>query len=151
MLFIPNALDRNTITAALRFYQTHSQTESDNRTEEIDTLATGGDGDISMDSDGIDDLCERIHLSTTQPARVVLNMKDGLVKFVYAEFALYAAITDYDTNNDAGDKLNVTVLEAAVDPSKVGGVLKVCDWGRRPVIRWNRMRKRYRLNRSHLK
>lgn len=122
MLFIPNAIDRNTIIAALRFYQTHGQAESGNRTEEINILATGGDGEISMDSDGIDDLRERIHLSTTQPARVVLNMKDGLVKFVYAEFALYAAITDFDPEGEGGDARNVALLEATVNPSKVDSV-----------------------------
>lgn len=122
MLFIPNAIDRNTIVAALRFYQKHGQTESGNRTEEIDILASGGDGEISMDSEGVDDLCERIHLSTKQPARVVLNMKDGLVKFVYAEFALYAAITDYDPEGEGGDARNVVLLEATVDPSKVKSI-----------------------------
>jgi hypothetical protein len=124
MLFIPNTIDRNTIMAALRFYQAHGQTEADNRAAAINILATGGDGEISMDSDGIDDLCERILLSTKQPARVVLNMKDGLVKFVYAEFALYAAITDFDSNGEGGSESSVTVLEAAVDPSKVLGVFK---------------------------
>jgi hypothetical protein len=124
MLFIPNAIDRHTILAALRFYQAHGQTEADSRTEQINILATGGDAEISMDNEGIDDLCERILLSTQQPARVVLNMKDGLVKFVYAEFALYAAITDFDSNGEGRVESNVNVLEAAVDPSKVSSVFE---------------------------
>lgn len=56
-----NSQDRNTILAALRYYQSRGMGEPGNRSDEIHDIATNGDTDISMDSDGIDELCQRIN------------------------------------------------------------------------------------------
>lgn len=53
--------DRNTILAALRYYQANGQGDPANRSSDIQDIATNGDKDISMDDEGIDDLCERIN------------------------------------------------------------------------------------------
>jgi hypothetical protein len=49
--------------AALRFYQQEGQGEPDNREDDIHDIATDGDRDISLDDDGIDDLCDRLRLA----------------------------------------------------------------------------------------
>ena len=53
--------DTATILAALRYYQQNGQGEPDNRADDIHDIATAGDAVISLDSDGIDALCERIN------------------------------------------------------------------------------------------
>ena len=55
--------DVNTILAALRTYQEAGYGEPCNRPERIHDIATDGDNDTSLDSAGIDDLCERINTS----------------------------------------------------------------------------------------
>jgi hypothetical protein len=50
-----------TILAALRFYQEHGQGDPDNRSAGIHAIATA-DGDvISLDAEGIDDLCMKLN------------------------------------------------------------------------------------------
>ena len=56
-IIIPDAQDRNTILAALRFYQQNGQGEPFNRSDDIHEIATGGDSEVSLDDAGIDDLC----------------------------------------------------------------------------------------------
>ena len=53
--------EHNTIMAALRYYQEKGQGEPSNRSDAIHDLATGGDEDISLNDEGIDDLCERLN------------------------------------------------------------------------------------------
>jgi hypothetical protein len=57
-----HAVDINTILAALRFYQEGGQGEPANRSLDIHDLATNGDEQISMDANGIDELCEAINM-----------------------------------------------------------------------------------------
>ena len=51
----------HTLLAALRFYQEKGQGEPANRSEWIHRLATNDDEVISLDEDGIDQLCERFN------------------------------------------------------------------------------------------
>lgn len=53
--------DRNTILAALRTYQALGYGEPCNRPLPIHDIATNLDNETSMDSAGIDELCERIN------------------------------------------------------------------------------------------
>jgi len=53
--------DHATIMAALRFYQEKGMGDPANRSDAIHDLATNGDEVISLDAEGIDDLCERIN------------------------------------------------------------------------------------------
>jgi len=53
--------DINTILAALRFYQSESQGDPSFRSDWIQEIACPTEDDTSLDSDGIDELCERIN------------------------------------------------------------------------------------------
>jgi|TARA_B100001057_G_C22114326_1_gene668219 hypothetical protein len=53
--------ERNTILAALRFYQQQGMGEPFNRSDEIHDIASDCGNDTSLDDAGIDDLCERIN------------------------------------------------------------------------------------------
>ncbi len=53
--------DRNTILAALRYYQMQGLGDPTNRPDAIHNIATGDETEISLDADGIDELCERIN------------------------------------------------------------------------------------------
>ena len=64
MAFEMTPQKRNTILAALRYYQENGQGDPDNRSDAIHDIATDGDTDISMDDDGIDELCEEINTAT---------------------------------------------------------------------------------------
>jgi len=61
VLVIGTREDRNTILAALRFYQQRGMGESANRSDVIHDVATNGEEEISYDSGDIDDLCERVN------------------------------------------------------------------------------------------
>ena len=50
-----------TVLAALRYYQANGQGDPLNRRLDIHDIATNGDTVISLDADGIDDLCEQIN------------------------------------------------------------------------------------------
>lgn len=52
--------ERNTVLAALRYYQSQGMGEPCNRSDEIHDIATDGD-ETSLDDAGIDHLCERIN------------------------------------------------------------------------------------------
>nr|WP_241025670.1 hypothetical protein [Burkholderia sp. Tr-20390] len=79
--------ERNTILAALRFYQRSGMGEPANRTDDIDDIATDGGDDVSLDADGIDALCERINLasnselSSQRSVRVLVSHSDGMVEY----------------------------------------------------------------------
>lgn len=50
-----------TILAALRYYQQNGQGEPANRSLDIHNIATNMDETISLDEDGIDELCEKLN------------------------------------------------------------------------------------------
>ena len=52
----------HTILAALRFYQQQGQGDPANRSDAIHELATNADEVVSLDDEGIDQLCERINV-----------------------------------------------------------------------------------------
>lgn len=51
-----------TLIAALRVYQREGMGDPFNRSREIHELATAGDTVISLDDNGIDDLCQTLNL-----------------------------------------------------------------------------------------
>jgi hypothetical protein len=51
----------HTVLAALRFYQESGQGEPANRSDWIHELATNCHEVVSLDDDGIDELCERLN------------------------------------------------------------------------------------------
>lgn len=53
----------STILAALRYYQEENQGEPEERSDRIHAIATDDDNETSMNTDGIDALCERINFS----------------------------------------------------------------------------------------
>jgi hypothetical protein len=52
-----------TILAALRYYQQEGCGDPNYRSDAIHEIATDGGNETSLDSDGIDSLCERINTS----------------------------------------------------------------------------------------
>jgi hypothetical protein len=58
----PLRAELNTILAALRYYQENGQGEPANRSDAIHYIATDGGKEISLDEDGINELCERLNL-----------------------------------------------------------------------------------------
>lgn len=52
---------RNTVLAALRFYQEKGMGDPANRSDVIHDIATNGDTEISLDADAIDKLCEELN------------------------------------------------------------------------------------------
>lgn len=66
VLIIGECGDRNTILAALRVYQHAGMGEPINRPDDIHDIATNNGRDISMDDDGIDDLCERVNSAPSE-------------------------------------------------------------------------------------
>lgn len=67
-LIIGTKEDRNTMLAALRFYQEKGMGEPANRSDAIHDIATNGEADISYDAGDIDNLCERINVAQPQIA-----------------------------------------------------------------------------------
>ena len=59
--------DLNTILAALRTYQAAGYGEPCNRPLPIHDIATNMDAEISMNDEGIDDLCERLNVDCNEP------------------------------------------------------------------------------------
>ena len=50
----------NTVLAALRFYQEHDQGDPARRSDRIHEIATGCGENVSLDDQGIDDLCDKL-------------------------------------------------------------------------------------------
>lgn len=69
-----------TIMAALRFYQEEEMCDPTNRSDDIHEIATNGDV-TSLDSKGIDDLCERIN-SNTEPSESLKQVSIDIARRV---------------------------------------------------------------------
>ncbi|KAA0573418.1 hypothetical protein [Azospirillum sp. Sh1] len=59
--------ERDTILAALRFYQSKGMGDPFNRPDDIHDIATNGGDGISLDDAGIDALCERLNVEQEGP------------------------------------------------------------------------------------
>ncbi len=71
-----------TVLAALRFYQDAGQGEPDSRSDGIQEIATNGGTETSLDSDGIDDLCERLNLGEIgAPSGLLQRCEDFIAGF----------------------------------------------------------------------
>lgn len=62
VLFDVTEQEHATIMAALRYYQQQGMGDPANRSDDIHDIATQNDDVISLDAEGIDDLCERINV-----------------------------------------------------------------------------------------
>ena len=98
-----DAAELATILAALRFYQQEGQGEPSNRSDSIHDIATDGDTQISLDSDGIDVLCERINLD--EPVRCLIGLEGGLVSGVTSNVMLEFTVLDYDVEGCDDDEV----------------------------------------------
>ncbi len=56
-----------TVLGALRFYQSQGMGESQNRTDELNDVVTGGGDLVSLDTEGIDTLCIRLNSDSESP------------------------------------------------------------------------------------
>lgn len=100
-----NSQERNTILAALRFYQQQGMGEPANRSDEIHAIATNGDEDISMDDKGIDALCERINFGGNKQPTAVIEVNGGVINCVRVSEPMRVVILDEDT--EGGDPDNI--------------------------------------------
>lgn len=62
-----------TILAALRYYQENGQGDPMNRSDRIHDIATDMERTISLDSDGIDELCERLNTGEMQSDHITIR------------------------------------------------------------------------------
>lgn len=70
--------DSATILAALRFYQERGMGDPANRSDAINDIATNGGEVISLDAEGIDDLCER--LNTAERPMLAIVVEGGIIQ-----------------------------------------------------------------------
>jgi hypothetical protein len=92
--------DRNTMLAALRYYQQEGMGNPAVRSDVINEIATDGDTDVSMDDSGIDDLCERIN--TAQQPRALVVIFGGNADYA-TDKGVDLEVFDWD-NYNAGDR-----------------------------------------------
>ena len=77
--------------------------EPSNRCDAIHAIATDGDVQISLDTAGIDALCE--HITLCSPVRCVIGLEGGLVTGVTANVDLEFVVLDYDVEGCDGDEV----------------------------------------------
>jgi len=105
-----NEQEHATILAALRYYQENDQGEPNSRSNAIDDIATNGDEVISLDSVGIDDLCERLNCDTKPEKSLWLDPKKMEQTFV--EWHLDDEISDKAARSYARRLINRLAREA---------------------------------------
>ncbi len=115
-----DAAELATILAALRFYQQEGQGEPSNRCDDIHHIATDGETQISLNSEGIDALRERINLD--EPIRCLIGLEGGLITGVTSNVMLEFTVLDYDVEGCDNDEV-MTIPSLDVD-GKVVDVFK---------------------------
>ncbi|KVV07340.1 hypothetical protein [Burkholderia ubonensis] len=85
-LVIGSPQDRNTILAALRFYQRAGMGKPTNRSDDIHHIATKQGEDGSPDAEAIDALCARVASASVgssgpRKVRVLVSLSDGIVDY----------------------------------------------------------------------
>ena len=115
-----DSAEHATLLAALRYYQQNGQGEPSNRCDAIHAIATDGDVQISLDTAGIDALCE--HITLCSPVRCVIGLEGGLVTGVTANVDLEFVVLDYDVESCDDDE--VMTVPSLWREDKVIGVHK---------------------------
>jgi hypothetical protein len=115
-----DAAELATLLAALRFYQQAGQGDPSNRSDVIHVIATDGDTQISLNTDGIDALCERINRS--EPVRCLIGLEGGLVTGVTSNVMLEFTVLDYDVEGCDADE--IMTIPSMDDDGKVVDVYK---------------------------
>lgn|GEM_PF-1896059 len=98
-----NSAELATILAALRFYQGEGQGDPSNRRVDIQVIATDGDTQLSLNTEGIDALCERINLD--EPVRCLIGLEGGLITGVTSSVMLEFTVLDYDVEGCDDDEV----------------------------------------------
>lgn len=115
-----DATELATILAALRFYQREGLGDPSNRRDDIHVIATDGDTLISLDTERIDALCERINFD--EPVRCLIGLEGGLITGVTSNVRLEFTVLDYDVEGCDDDEV-MTIPSLNVD-GKVVDVFK---------------------------
>lgn len=76
--------ERNTILAALRYYQDEGMCEPDNRSDDLHDIATNGNADISLDIEGVDALCVKLNLDYDNLEEEEEDAADALIAALMA-------------------------------------------------------------------
>ncbi len=111
-----NSAELATILAALRFYQREGQGDPSNRRVAIQVIATDGDTQLSLNTEGIDALCERINLD--EPVRCLIGLEGGLITGVTSNVRLEFTVLDYDVEG-CDDNEVMTIPSLDVDGNVV--------------------------------
>ena len=99
-----DSAEHATLLAALRYYQQNGQGEPSSRCDAIHAIATNGDVQISLDTAGIDALCEHMQ-ALRAPVRCVIGLEGGLVTGVTANVGLEFVVLDYDVEGCDDDEV----------------------------------------------
>jgi hypothetical protein len=67
------AQEVNTIIAALRFYQMNGKCDPHRRDSFLHDIATNFDQETSMDTHGVDELCEKLNFDAASYSRNTMN------------------------------------------------------------------------------
>ncbi|KSQ21598.1 hypothetical protein APB26_31930 [Pseudomonas aeruginosa] len=106
-LYLPEGPVRNTVLAALRYYQGQGMGEPDNRSDSIHDIATNGGDDESLDEWGIEELCQSINHAEcpATPVVIVRCDEDDRVLVEANHQVTVVHLTKYDVTGDGGPDL----------------------------------------------
>jgi hypothetical protein len=131
LLIIGVREDRNTILAALRFYQESGMGEPANRSDAVHDLATNDNADISYDDGDIDDLCERVntapstcglmHVSTAD-LFAELRRREAMAGLRGAIGALYDQLVQQSIIPSGSQLITYMAYRLRREESQVGGL-----------------------------
>lgn len=129
-VYVPEGPVRNTILAALRFYQQQGMGDPIARSESIHDIATGGGDETSLDEWGIEELCQSINFAECPAAPlVIVRCTDDDRILVEADQAVKVVhLTDNQTADEGDDLVELDGIEMwkqefDVVPSDLSGIL----------------------------
>ena len=100
----------NTILATLRYYQAGGQGDPFNRSDEIHSIATNEDDEISMDAEGIDTLCYDLNtgnlLLTPKINQEEETLSEHIVRLAKDEYLLYEGKVSHTQRKEALKRWN---------------------------------------------
>ncbi|HGM8086463.1 TPA: hypothetical protein ACKP9S_002820 [Pseudomonas aeruginosa] len=112
-VYVPEGPVRNTILAALRFYQQQGMGDPIARSESIHDIATGGGDETSLDEWGIEELCQSINFAEcpTAPLVIVRCTDDDRILVEADQAVKVVHLTDNQTADEGDDLVELNGIE----------------------------------------
>lgn len=128
--------EKNTIMAALRYYQENGQGEPENRSDAIHEIATNGDTETSMDAAGIDALCQKLNIAEKHEIEILFEHGEiSSINNIPQGLTVEIVDRDYKDNftycADVVQQINVTIQSSqiqSVEEVPEGVTVKVLDF-----------------------